>query len=183
MIFNALIKIRNFFMSDSQKYFDVSKTSRNTGTMTRDKDLSRNDIRALRDVFQRYPSIQAVYVFGSMGSGKMHPESDLDLAIVSRSRALKKKKLQLLTVLASIGFCDVDLVFLDTKDIVLKYEVVRQNRLIYAVEDFDRGSMYSKIIRQYLDFAPYLEIQRKAYKRRIERGSTGNHSQAIEQTG
>jgi predicted nucleotidyltransferase len=118
-----------------------------------------------------------------MGSGKMHPESDLDLAIVSRSRALKKKKLQLLTVLASIGFCDVDLVFLDTKDIVLKYEVVRQNRLIYAVENFDRGSMYSKIIRQYLDFAPYLEIQRKAYKRRIERGSTGNHSQTIEQTG
>jgi uncharacterized protein len=43
--------------------------------------------------------------------------------------------------------------------------------------------MYSKIIRQYLDFMPYLETQRKAYKRRIERGSTGSHSQAIEQTG
>jgi uncharacterized protein len=183
MIFNALIKKGNFFMSDSQKYYDILKTSQSTRKMPSGKDLSQNDIRALKDVFQRYPSIQAVYVFGSMGSGKIHSESDLDLAIVSRSRALKKKKLQLLTVLASIGFCDVDLVFLDTKDIILKYEAVRQNRLIYAVEDFDRGSMYSKIIRQYLDFAPYLEIQRKAYKRRIERGSTGNHSQAIEQTG
>lgn len=155
-----------------QKECEMFNKSRSTSPMTRGKDLSRDDIRALKDVFQRYPSIQAVYVFGSMGSGKMHPESDLDLAIVSRSQALKKKKLQLLTELSGLGFCDVDLVFLDTEDIVLKYEAVRQNRLIYAISDFDRGSMYSKVIRQYLDFVPYLETQRKAYKRRIERGST-----------
>ena len=89
----------------------------------------------------------------------------------------------LLTDLAHLGFCDVDLVFLDTEDIVLKYEAVRQNRLIYSTLDFDRGGMSSRIVRQYLDFVPYLETQRKAYKRRIERSSTGNHSQAIEQTG
>ena len=148
----------------------MSEISDSAGKISRRKDLPRDDIRALKDIFQRYPSIQAVYVFGSMESGKMHSESDLDLAIVSRTKALKKKKLQLLTELASQGFCDVDLVFLDTEDIVLKYEAVRQNRVIYAVDDFDRGSMYSKIIRQYLDFAPYLETQRKAYKRRIERG-------------
>ena len=151
--------------------------------MSRGKDLSRDDIRALGDAFQRYPEIQAVYVFGSTGSEKTHQGSDLDLAIVSRSMTLKEKKLVLLTDLARRGFCDVDLVFLDTKDIVLKYEAIRQNRLIYAAHDFDRGSMYSRVIRQYLDFAPYLETQRKAYKRRIERGSTGSHSQAIEQTG
>jgi len=140
--------------------------------MSRGKDLTSDDIRSLKDVFQRYPAIQAVYVFGSTGSGKMHQESDLDLAIVSRGMTLKENKLQLLTELASSGFCDADLVFLDTGDIVLKYEAVRQNRLIYSVQDFDRGSMYSKVIRQYLDFSPYLETQRKAYKRRIERGST-----------
>lgn len=140
--------------------------------MSRGKNLSSDDIKALKDVFQRYPAIQAVYVFGSTGSGKMHPESDLDLAIVSHSITLKEKKLLLLTDLARRGFCDVDLIFLDTEDIVLKYEAVRQNRLIYAIPDFDRGSMYSKVIRQYLDFVPYLETQRKAYKRRIERGST-----------
>ena len=161
----------------------MSKISQSPGSMSRGKDLSRDDIRVLQDVFQRYPAIQAVYVFGSIGSGKMHQESDLDLAIVSPSMTLKEKKLQLLTDLARRGFCDVDLVFLDTKDIVLKYEAVRQNRLIYAAHDFDSGSMYSKVIRQYLDFEPYLKTQRKAYKRRIERGSTGSHSKAIEQTG
>lgn len=161
----------------------MSKISNSAGSMSRGKDLSRDDIRALQDVFQRYPAIQAVYVFGSIGSGKTHPGSDLDLAIVPRTITLKEKKLLILTDLARRGFCDVDLVFLDTKDIVLKYEAVRQNRLIYSTSDFDRGSMYSKVIRQYLDFEPYLKTQRKAYKRRIERGSTGSHSKAIEQTG
>ena len=161
----------------------MSKILKRVGSMSRGKDLSRNDIRDLGDIFQKYPAIQAVYVFGSIGSGKTHQGSDLDLAIVPRTMTLKKKKLLLLTDLARCGFCNVDLVFLDTKDIVLKYEAIRQNRLIYAAHDFDRGSMYSRVIRQYLDFAPYLKTQRKAYKRRIERGSTGSHSQAIEQTG
>ena len=49
--------------------------------MSRGKDLTIDDIRSLKDVFQRYPEIQAVYVFGSTGLGKMHPESDLDLAM------------------------------------------------------------------------------------------------------
>ena len=170
-------------MVDRQKNCDELKTSQSAGAMSRGKDLTSDDIRSLKDVFQRYPAIQAVYVFGSTGSGKMHPESDLDMAIVSRSTTLKDNKLQILTELASLGFCNADLIFLDTGDIVLQYEAVRQNRLIYSVQDFDRGTMYSKVIRQYLDFVPYLETQRKAYKRRIERGSTGSHSQAIEQTG
>ena len=32
--------------------------------------------------------------------------------------------------------------------------------------------MYSQIVRQYLDFYPYLKEQRKAYKRRILFGQT-----------
>ena len=37
-------------------------------------------------------------------------------------------------------------------------------------EDFDRGAMYSRVVRQYLDFIPYLGVQREAYKRRLLRG-------------
>ena len=131
-----------------------------TRALSRGNVLSRDDIRALGDVFRTYPAIQAVYLFGSIGAGKAHYTSDLDLAIVCRDRTLRGKKLTLLTDLARCGFCDVDLVFLDTDDIVLKYEAVRQNRLMYSI-----------VVREYLDFAPYLKAQREAYKRRIERGS------------
>lgn len=84
-----------------------------------------------------------------------------------RHPQVHSRKLDILTDLARVGLEDVDLVFLDTDDIVLKYEAVRQNQLVYHREDLDRGAFYSLVVRQYLDFLPYLEVQREAYRRRI----------------
>jgi len=121
-------------------------------------------------IFSKYPEIQAVYLFGSSVTGKTHRESDLDLAIVPRSHQAHHQKLDILTDLARLGFDDVDLIFLDTNDIVLRYEVVKHNQLIYQAEDFDRGTLFSTVVRQYLDFLPFLKVQRDAYKRRILNG-------------
>jgi len=120
----------------------------------------------LSTIFARFPEIQAVYLFGSAATGRIHTESDLDLAVAS-SPSIHHKKLDILTELARHGFCDVDLIFLERADIVLRYEAVCLNRLVYAIPEFDRGELYSNVVRQYLDFLPYLEVQRKAYKRRM----------------
>ena len=124
-------------------------------------------LSVLAEVFGRYPDIQAVYLFGSHATGTVRKDSDLDLAVVPRSGAAREKKLEILTDLARIGFDDIDLVFLDTGDMVLKYEAVRHNRLVYQAADFDRGTMYSNVVRQYLDLKPYLDVQRRAYRERI----------------
>jgi predicted nucleotidyltransferase len=128
------------------------------------------DIKLLRKVFKNYPEIEAVYLFGSAVTGKSHKESDMDLAVYPDTPGLRKQKLAILTELARFGFCNVDLVFMDENDIVLQYEAVRQNILVYQTSGFDRGSIYSKIVRQYLDFYPYLTEQRNAYKKRILSG-------------
>jgi hypothetical protein len=132
--------------------------------------LKNSDLKNLASVFKRYPEIDAVYLFGSSVHGRVHPESDLDLAIIPGDRNLRNKKLEILTDLARRGFCNVDLVFLDGTDIVLEYEAVRQNSLVYQKPEFYRGEIYSKIVRQYLDFYPYLCVQREAYKKRILNG-------------
>jgi len=129
-----------------------------------------SNLTILPELFRQYPDIQAVYLFGSFSSGKTHSESDLDLAIIPSSREIHQRRLDLLADLARQGFENVDLVFLDTDDIVLKFEAIHQNRLIYQREDFDRGSTFSLVIRQYFDFLPYLNVQREAYKRRILSG-------------
>ena len=130
----------------------------------------------LTKVFQRYPTIRAVYLFGSSATGKTHQDSDLDLAIVPANNQARDQKLDILTDLARVGFDNIDLVFLDTDDIVLKYEAVKHNLLIYQTENFNRGEMYSKVVRQYLDFKPYLKVQREAYKRRLIHGQQRSHS-------
>jgi uncharacterized protein len=97
------------------------------------------------------------------------------LAVVPRSQALRRQRLDILTELARAGFGRVDLVFLDTDDILLKFEAVRANRLIYQAGDFDRNTFYSKIIRQYLDFQYYLDRHRQAYKESIRHGQERGH--------
>jgi len=135
--------------------------------MTDKVSSSRPELARLEKVFQKYPGIQAVYLFGSTASGKTHAESDLDLAILPDQSSLRGKKLDILTDLAREGFSDVDLVFLDTKDVVTKFESVRQNRLLYCAKDFDANAFFSLVLRQYFDFAPYLKTQREAYKQRV----------------
>jgi predicted nucleotidyltransferase len=127
-------------------------------------------LELLTDIFRKYPEIQAVYLFGSLATGKTHADSDLDLAIFLRNKSTVLNKLALLTDLARQGFVNTDLILLNTDDIILKYEAVCQNRVIYQTDDFDPGATYSLIIRQYLDFLYYLDVQRQAYKRRILSG-------------
>lgn len=140
------------------------------------------DEAVLHAIFSRYPEIRAVYLFGSAAGGAMHAESDLDLAIVSEP-SLYHAKLEILTEFARRGFCQVDLLFLDKADPVLRYEAVRQNRLIYATADFDRGAFYAQVVRYYLDLVPYLKVQREAYKRRLLGGKDRSPAQATEPTG
>ncbi len=140
------------------------------------------DAPLLQSIFSQYPEIQAVYLFGSTAAGMVHAESDLDLAIVSEP-SLYKVKLDLLTELARRGFCQVDLLYLEKADPVLRYEAVRQNRLIYATQEFDRGAYYSQIVRHYLDLLPYLNVQREFTKRRLLHGTRRSSAQAVKSTG
>ena len=134
------------------------------------KDMKNPDIKILPEVFKHYPDIAAVYLFGSTATGKLHQDSDLDLAIVEKNKSIWDKKLDILADLAGEGFDRVDLIFLGKADIVLQYEAVKMNIVIYKRSDFDRGELYSRIVREYLDFYPYLEVQRKAYKERVLSG-------------
>jgi len=136
------------------------------------------DLSKLAEVFQRYPDIHAVYLFGSYAAGRVRPDSDIDLAIWPRRREIRERRLDILADLAARGFCNVDLVFLDTDDVVLKHQAVRLNKVIYHALDFDRGSAYSRVVREYLDFQPFLAVQRQAYKRRVLDAPTGRHSEA-----
>jgi len=96
----------------------------------------------------------------------------VDVALVPATAGLRKRKLDLLAALAGVGLDDIDLAILDGKDVVLRFEAVSPNKLIYATEYFDRGSYYSRSIREYFDFLPVLEVQRRAYKERLQHGQT-----------
>ncbi len=125
------------------------------------------NLDAIPQVFSKYPSVQAVYLFGSCTTGKMRRDSDVDLAVVPYDSKAREQLLDIMADLMRHVYDRIDLVFLDTKDVVLRFEAVRHNKVLYATPDFDPGEYSSRIVREYWDFKPYLEVQRKAYKQRI----------------
>jgi predicted nucleotidyltransferase len=128
------------------------------------------EINCLRTVFSGYSEIEAVYLFGSAASDEKSEYNDIDLGIVYSDDAVTRKKVELYTCMAEQGFDDVDLVFFNTADLVLQFEIIHHNKLIYRKQDFNHGELFSITIRKYFDFQPHLEIQRKRIKERILNG-------------
>lgn len=132
----------------------------------------RPNLEAIPAIFRKYPSVLAVYLFGSYAAGNPRYESDLDLAIVPRDESVREHMLDILADLIRQVHDRIDLVILDTRDVVLRFEAIRHNRLLYQTNDFDPGAFTSRIAREYWDFQPYLAVQRQALKQRIAKDGT-----------
>jgi len=128
------------------------------------------DFEKLKDIFAGYNEIKAAYLFGSYADGKQNKNSDLDMGILLDEEYNKMIKLDILTELTQNNFDNIDLVVINNASILVKYEIVKHNRLIYCRNDFDFSAYYSKVVRLYLDFKPYLEVQRMYLKERIING-------------
>ena len=95
--------------------------------------LNSKEKNRLREVFQTFPEIQAVFLFGSAASGKRNKLSDLDLGVFTSNPFFRKKKLDLLQKLTEKGFDNVDVVLLDEADII--YIKLSDNLVAESDED------------------------------------------------
>ncbi|MFB6247617.1 MAG: nucleotidyltransferase domain-containing protein [Salinibacter sp.] len=122
----------------------------------------------LRAVFAARPAVRGAYVFGSVATERTWSGSDLDLGIVVDEAAWDPSdKVPLIGECMDAARRDrIDLVVLNDAPLVLQFEAVRPNVVLYAADDFDPAAFTSKIARMYWDFKPYLRRQRKAYKER-----------------
>jgi len=130
--------------------------------------METNVREQLRRFFARHSAIAAVYLFGSEAAGTASEGSDVDLAVVPMGNMSPPNKLDLLTELARLGVDDVDLVYLNEVDPIVRYEAVRPNDVVYRHPEFDHGSYVSRVVRHYLDLQPILQQQRDAYRKQAE---------------
>lgn len=117
--------------------------------------------------------IQAVYLFGSQAKNQASVNSDIDIAILLEDNYTKKSgeiKVEIYEELIKAGLDNIDLVILNKASALLKYEVVKENYLLYKKEDFDAASYQSLAIRKYLDFEYYLKKNQQKFKERLLNG-------------
>ncbi len=118
-------------------------------------------IAKLKKVFQNYPQIKLVYLFGSQAKGDTGPLSDYDFAIYFDEKDQKKMfniKLELMDQLSKTLRTDkIDVVILNlSKMPEFKFNVIREGELIYEEEPF-RVIVEPKILNEYFDFRFMLE--------------------------
>ena len=138
--------------------------------------LSDDKADRLREVFAAHPAVRAAYVFGSVAADRERDRSDLDLGIVVDPDrwAPTDHKVPLITDCMEAAERDwIDLVVLNDAPLVVQFEVLRPNVLLYARDDFHHGCFFSKVARMYWDFEPHFRRQRKALKERLREKAHG----------
>ncbi len=124
--------------------------------------------RRLRPIFRRYPTIAAVYLFGSVSRGTDSEASDLDLGLLLDRDGPEDRNHRFLGDLAArleavTGPRPVDLVVLNVQGPVFCHEVMLEGRLVYESDRERRIDFESDTIVRALDFRPTLEIATKGY--------------------
>lgn len=125
-------------------------------------------------LFARTPRIKFAYLFGSCARGDQGPASDIDIAVfLDRRLSVFAYRLRLIDVLTrELGTERFDLIILNDAPPVLKYEVVRQGRVIK--EDHERRVAFeAKVLAEYLDTAHLRQTQEAYLKEQLRQGGAG----------
>jgi predicted nucleotidyltransferase len=123
------------------------------------------DIKEISVTFRPYPFIVAAYQFGSTIRGGEGPLSDLDIAILVRDEqtplAVDLLRVELLLAYElqkQLHVQQVDLITLNRQRLPLQYAILRTGRLIFETDPKYRIRFVQKVIQDYLDFQPTLEV-------------------------
>ncbi len=160
----------NHLTKDSQVITDNSQAmADNSKAMANDSQAMANNSQAMaNDSYTK--SAKSENCQADSTYPKSEISQDYTESLAKLSHKLPELKLEILGDLIELGYDNVDLAILNNMSILGQYEVVKHNKIIYQREDFDPHSYFSLIIRKYLDFKPYLKVQRKYLKKRILNG-------------
>lgn len=103
-------------------------------------------------------TVTAAYLFGSMAKGKTTGESDIDLGLLLKDDfnllANFDYKLRLIRELEELTSKRMDIVFINTADPILQYEIRKHGKLVFE-RDKQKRIAYEILARKmYFDFLP-----------------------------
>ena len=105
----------------------------------------------LKSIFRRKKRIAAVYLFGSMATGKDCRNSDLDLAIISKRIITSRERLKIETELSNRLRRDVDLVVFGQASPLLQHQILKYGRLVSENDPDERVRQEVRARSEYLD--------------------------------
>jgi predicted nucleotidyltransferase len=119
---------------------------------------------SLARVLARHDDVAAAWLFGSFFRGEARADSDVDVALIFRTRGEDARKHHRLLgtigleLEAALGGARVDLVVLEAQNVIFQHEVLRNGLLIYEADRARRIDFESTATSRYLDFRPTYDL-------------------------
>lgn len=115
--------------------------------------LTEDEIAEIRAFVLERSVLVAVYIFGSVATGRNRPRSDIDLAVMVRGSLSGMERVEMETALSNIMHRDVDLVVFSQATPLLQHQILKYGRLIHEVDTRERIRQEVLARSRYLDSA------------------------------
>ncbi len=136
--------------------------------------LSPEILERMRATLRGGPPLRLAMLFGSAVSGTLRPDSDVDIAILPADPGLPlRAELDLQAALAQAAGREVDLVRLDLAPTLVRWEVARSGRMLWASGPDETSCFVAEAASEYLDFAPAFKKASEAFRRTLAAGAAG----------
>ncbi len=115
---------------------------------------------------QNIDDLQGIYLFGSQASGRSRPDSDIDIAVLAKTKVDPVRRWE---IAAECGIAiqrDIDLIDLRTATTVLQYQVITEGKRIYTIDEYSCDVFENYIMSEYLDFQTFLQPLIDAIRKR-----------------
>lgn len=130
-----------------------------------------------KDILIEYDNIIFAYIFGSYAQNNLKVHSDIDIAIFLEKELNSDIYLEIKMKLADKLKREVDLVILNDAPPLLKYQIYRNNLLLFTRDKTIESNHKVKTLFEYNDMKRYLDLSyNKTIKRLKEEIDSSNSS-------
>ena len=135
----------------------------------------KKKLQELTVMIKDHPEIDVLYLFGSHATNTVNPLSDIDLAILLGRNVERQKyfdlRLTYIAIFAEIlGTDGIDVVVLNNAPGHLAFRVISPRYIVYEQNPSHRVEFELRVVNQFLDFRPFLEVRKTYVKKQLDEG-------------
>jgi len=127
-------------------------------------------LQKVADFFEREDTVTLVVVYGSVASGKEHPGSDVDIAVLDREALTVEKRIDLQSRLEETLRRPVDMVDLSRANGLILKQILSKGRVVVKRESAVYGHLMVKMMDQQTDLQPLINRLLFERQRRFAHG-------------
>lgn len=141
-----------------------------------------NDLeQRILDAVAPLSGIETLVLFGSRATGRVRPDSDLDVAVLPKedvsSESRRKLQLDVIVALMDLAPRDrVDVVLVDEAPVVLRQRIMEQGRVLIGASSRAWKQLRFETMQEYADTAYHRRLYREKQAERLLRGERSGRS-------